>query len=502
VSGTDLSASSATALPEENERAGQATGPELADPRAPAGRRRSIAPLLVIADLVALGVAYLVTCFVVTPRATLSAEIALAVAVFACWVGAEVSGLYDRDLQRPDHSTVDEILAIGAIVTVAVWLSFVAALTVGEPLGDRDAAVFWALGIALVLAGRVAARSLFGGRRAYARRAVIVGAGDIGQLLARKLLQHPEYGIDLVGFVDAEPKQLRLELADIPMLGSRSDLLRVIDEYDVDHVVVAFSKDGHEELLGTVRSLRGRNVCVHVVPRLFEALGPSLDVHTVEGLPLLRLAGRHPSPMSVGFKRVVDVVGSIVLLVVLAPVLVLIALWIKIDSPGPVFFRQTRLGQEMLEFTIFKFRTMSLDTDDNAHRDYIRQIVDPGASPTANKLYKLERADAVTTVGRALRALSLDELPQLLNVLKGEMSLVGPRPCIPYETELFRPHHFERFAVPAGITGLWQVTARARSTFGEALELDVTYVHDWSFWLDVKLLLRTFLIAFRLGRTA
>jgi lipopolysaccharide/colanic/teichoic acid biosynthesis glycosyltransferase len=156
----------------------------------------------------------------------------------------------------------------------------------------------------------------------------------------------------------------------------------------------------------------------------------------------------------------------------------------------------------MQEFTIFKFRTMSLDTDDNAHRDYIRQIVDPAASPTSNNLYKLERADAVTVVGRALRSLSLDELPQLVNVLKGEMSLVGPRPCIPYETELFRPHHFERFAMPAGITGLWQVTARARSTFGEALELDVAYVHDWSFWLDVKLLLRTLLIAFRLGRTA
>ena len=461
-----------------------------------------MAPVLVLADLAALGVAYVITCFVVTPRATLSAEIALAVAVFACWVGAEVSGLYDRDLQRPNHSTVDEILPVGAIVTVAVWLSFVAALTVGESVGDRDAAVFWALGIALVLAGRVAARSLFRGRRAYARRAVIVGAGDIGQLLARKLLQHPEYGIDLVGFVDAEPKQLRVELAGIPMLGSRPDLLRVIDEYDIDHVVVAFSKDGHEELLGTVRSLRGRNVFVHVVPRLFEALGPSLDVHTVEGLPLLRLAGRHPSQMSFGFKRVVDVVGSIVLLVVLAPVLVLIALWIKIDSPGPVFFRQIRFGRGMQEFTIFKFRTMSLDTDDNAHREYIRQIVDPGASPTSNKLYKLERADAVTTVGRALRAFSLDELPQLLNVLKGEMSLVGPRPCIPYETELFRPHHFERFAVPAGITGLWQVTARARSTFGEALELDIAYVHNWSFWLDVKLLLRTFLIAFRLGRTA
>jgi exopolysaccharide biosynthesis polyprenyl glycosylphosphotransferase len=365
----------------------------------------------------------------------------------------------------------------------------------------RDATVFWALGIALVLAGRVAIRSLFKRRRAYVRRAIIVGAGDIGQLFGRKLLQHPEYGTELVGFVDAEPKQLRLELADIPVLGSRLDLLRIVDENDVDHVVVAFSNDGHEELLRTVRSLRDREVCVHVIPRLFEALGPSLDMHTVEGMPLLDLTTRHPSAASFALKRATDVVGSTVLLLALAPALALIAIWIKLDSPGPVLFRQTRLGRRMQEFTMLKFRTMSLDTEDSAHREYIRQIFDPGASPSSNNLYKLERADAVTAVGRVLRRLSLDELPQLLNVLRGEMSLVGPRPCIPYETELFRTHHFERFAIPAGITGLWQVTARARSTFSEALELDVAYVREWSFWLDVKLLLRTLLFVFRSGRT-
>jgi exopolysaccharide biosynthesis polyprenyl glycosylphosphotransferase len=466
------------------------------------GKRRSIRRLLVGADVSALAAAYVVACFALTGGTSLPAEIALAVTVFVYWAGAEASGLYERDLQRPNHSTVDEILPVGIVVTVAVWLSFVTALTVGDPVPGRDAAVFWALGIALVLVGRAATRALFKRRSAYVRRAIIVGAGDIGQLIARKLLQHPEYGTELIGFVDAEPKQLRRELADIPVLGARRDLLGVVDEYDVDHVVVAFSNDGHAELLRTVRSLRDREVYVHVVPRLFEVLGPSLDLHDVEGLPLLGLTTRHPSPVSFGLKRATDVVGSLVLLGALAPALALIALWIKLDSPGPVLFRQTRLGRRMQEFTMLKFRTMSVDTDDNAHREYIRQILDPGASPASNNLYKLERADAVTTVGRVLRRLSLDELPQLLNVARGEMSLVGPRPCIPYETELFRTHHFERFAIPAGITGLWQVTARARSTFGEALELDVAYVRDWSYWLDVKLLLRTLLFVFKGGRTA
>jgi lipopolysaccharide/colanic/teichoic acid biosynthesis glycosyltransferase len=142
-------------------------------------------------------------------------------------------------------------------------------------------------------------------------------------------------------------------------------------------------------------------------------------------------------------------------------------------------------------FTALKFRSMKVDTDDAEHRDYIQRTMSAAATLNANGTYKLSRSDAITPFGRALRKTSLDELPQLLNVLRGEMSLVGPRPCIPYETEFFRPHHFDRFQVPQGITGLWQVTARANSTFGEALEMDVAYVRGWSVGLDLSLLLRT-----------
>jgi lipopolysaccharide/colanic/teichoic acid biosynthesis glycosyltransferase len=145
----------------------------------------------------------------------------------------------------------------------------------------------------------------------------------------------------------------------------------------------------------------------------------------------------------------------------------------------------------MKEFTALKFRTMKVDTDASLHREYIRQTMLPGASGAENGLYKLAREDAVTPVGRWLRKTSLDELPQLVNVLKGDMSLVGPRPCIPYETEYFQPYQFERFDVPQGLTGLWQVTARANSSFGEALDMDVAYARGWSLGLDLRLLLRT-----------
>jgi lipopolysaccharide/colanic/teichoic acid biosynthesis glycosyltransferase len=142
-------------------------------------------------------------------------------------------------------------------------------------------------------------------------------------------------------------------------------------------------------------------------------------------------------------------------------------------------------------FTALKFRTMKVDTDDSEHREFIQNTMSANATLNTNGTYKLQRENEVTCFGRFLRKTSLDELPQLINVLRGEMSLVGPRPCIPYETEFFQPHHFDRFLVPQGLTGFWQVAARANSTFGEALEMDVSYVRGWSFGLDLRLIMRT-----------
>ena len=164
---------------------------------------------------------------------------------------------------------------------------------------------------------------------------------------------------------------------------------------------------------------------------------------------------------------------------------------VKLDSEGPVFFRQERLGLDMKPFTCLKFRTMHVDTDPEEHRAYVESIAASSASVNDNGMYKLTRESAVTPFGRWLRKTSLDELPQLVNVFMGDMTIVGPRPCIPYEVEYFRAHHVERFLVPQGITGLWQVSARANSTFGEALDMDVAYVRGWSLGLDLRLLFRT-----------
>jgi exopolysaccharide biosynthesis polyprenyl glycosylphosphotransferase len=324
----------------------------------------------------------------------------------------------------------------------------------------------------------------------------------VGQLVARKLAQHPECGLRVIGLVDAAPRAIRQELADLPLLGTPDHLATILSGSRAERVVVAFSRERDEELAEMARLARSLGVHVDVVPRLFDAVGPVGDVNHIEGLPLVSIYRNNHSQPARWMKRVIDVVVAAVVLVVTLPLFAWIAWRVKRDSAGPVFFRQTRLGAGQRSFTLLKFRTMSADTDDAAHREYVRQIMTPGASPTGNGLYKLDRRAEVTTFGAWLRRTSLDELPQLINVLRGDMSLVGPRPCLAYETELFEPHHFDRFLVPAGMTGLWQVTARARATLAEALDLDAAYARSWSLRLDLWLLIRTPIALLRGGTTA
>jgi exopolysaccharide biosynthesis polyprenyl glycosylphosphotransferase len=430
-------------------------------------------------------------------------ETAIFFASLPVWVlAAKLYGLYDRDEERATHSTADEVVSVFHLITVGVWFFFATSWLVGLNRPDQGKlAAFWLLAFVSVIGTRLLARALVRRHPAYVQNTLIVGAGDVGQLIGRKLLQHPEYRINLVGFADRHPKDLRRDIGTIDLVGGVDRVVDAVEEFGVDRVVVAFSEDRAEQLLELVRALRDHNVQIDVVPRLFDVVGPNSAVHAIEGLPLISVAQVRISRSSKLIKRCMDVAGSSVLLVLTAPLLVVIALLIRRDSPGPVLFRQTRLGIDMKPFTLLKFRTMHEGTGDAAHREYLKEIMSVDALPNENNLYKLERAEEVTRVGRWLRKTSLDELPQLLNVFRGDMSLVGPRPAIPYEVELYAPHHIDRFSVPAGLTGLWQVEARAHSTFAEALDLDVSYARGWSLGLDLRLLLRTPLLMFRRKET-
>jgi exopolysaccharide biosynthesis polyprenyl glycosylphosphotransferase len=458
-------------------------------------RRRGwlVRRLLLAADVVGLATAFALTRVLFGSLATMPArELALAASLPAWILAAKVYGLYDGDEERADHSTLDDVIGVFHLVTVGVWVVLFASWVTDtvEPSLHRLQA-FWLFAVLAITLSRSLARTIARRSVLYIQNMVIVGAGDVGQLIARKVIHHPEFGINLVGFVDDHPRERRPELEHIALLGPMDCLEEVVELLDIDRVVVAFSEASTAETIDLVRSLRDHDVQIDVVPRLFEVVGPNAAQHTIEALPLIGLPPVRLSRSSRVVKRIVDLIGASLLLLVTWPVILGVALLIRLDSPGPAFFRQTRLGLGMRRFTLFKFRTMRVDADDSLHRDYIRQTMSAGATTNGNGMYKLDRGDAVTRVGRWLRRTSLDELPQLINVLRGEMSLVGPRPCIPYEVEHFKPYQFERFLVPPGITGLWQVEARAHATFGEALDMDVAYARSWSLGLDLRLLFHT-----------
>ena len=464
-----------------------------------AGRGSIVRRRLGLADAAGLLFAFLVATLAFAEhgrsvdRVSTPVELGMFVLTLPVWLAlAKMLGLYERDEERADHSTSDELFGVVNLVTLGTWTVFMVAWATGmlEPQFARLVS-FWLLAILLVLASRAIARSLSRATPGYRQRAVIVGVGDVGQLVARKLHQHSEYSLDLLGFVDTgEPRSWRADI-DVPILGAIDELGELVERHSVERVIVAFARDPDAETMRVLRTLRDRDVTVDVVPRMFELVGPRATLHSLEGLPLVCLPPLHVARSARVLKRVVDVVGATVGLVLAAPLFAYIALRVRLDSDGPAFFRQVRLGENMRPFVTLKFRTMAIDTDDSAHREYVGAVMSSRTELGSNGIYKLEQPDAVTSFGGWLRRTSLDELPQLLNVLKGDMSLVGPRPCIPYEVENFQPHHYERFVVPQGLTGLWQVTARANSTFGEALEMDLAYVRGWSLALDLRLLLRT-----------
>jgi exopolysaccharide biosynthesis polyprenyl glycosylphosphotransferase len=318
---------------------------------------------------------------------------------------------------------------------------------------------------------------------------VIMGAGEVGQLIAYKLLQHPEYGINLVGFIDDQPKERREDLDHLALLGGIERLTSVVRLLDVERVIIAFSNDRREDILALVRELNEMNIQVDIVPRFFDVVGPGVDLHSVEGLPLISLRAPRLSRSSNFLKRGLDLSVAGAGLLALVPVFALVALAIKLDSVGPVLFRQVRMGARSRTFSIYKFRSMEIDAESRKHEiAHLNRHAREGGDP---RMFKIDVDPRVTRVGRLLRRLSIDELPQLYNVLRGEMSLVGPRPLILEEDAFVTDWALRRLDLKPGITGLWQVLGRNDIPFAEMVRLDYLYVTGWSLQQDLRLMLRT-----------
>ena len=454
----------------------------LAGAAVPPSRRDSVRRrLLAVADVAGLVAAYALMWLVAPPpHAEISERLALAGALPVWVLVNKLIGLYDRDANLIHKSTLDEFPRILLSIVMGASLAYMLAppLT-GFELARAQTAAF--VGFALltvpVLRGAVRAGVV---RRFQPERCVIVGSGLVADLVARKIAVHPEYGVKLVGFVDVRD-------SGVGNGSLLSDLERFEDtcrEFGIERIVIAFSTLSHEDLISVIRTSKQLNLKITVVPRLFEVIGHSVEVDQLEGMTLLGLRGFARTRSSLVLKRAIDFTAAFVGLLLMSPLLLVIALAIKLTSRGPVLFPQERIGRGTTPFRMLKFRTMVQGADGlKAGLAHLNESEAP--------MFKITNDPRITPVGRVLRRLSLDELPQLWNVLGGEMSLVGPRPLVPSEDDQVIGYHRERLDLTPGLTGPWQVLGRTNIPFQEMVKLDYLYVAEWSLWNDIKILLRT-----------
>ena len=331
---------------------------------------------------------------------------------------------------------------------------------------------------------------------------LIVGSNAEAEQTIAELRERRDLGYRVVGVISKEEYGVR-ELAGVGIVGDIDDLPDVVRRLAIQEVIITDDTLTSERLFESMMKIgRGHRVEFRFAPRLFELLPQKTSVDQIGVLPMVRLF-REPLTETERFiKRISDLVIALAALLILTPVLAAIALWIKLDSKGRVFFRQERVGMDGRVFLCYKFRSMRADADEEVHRHAYTKNIEGNEAANAGDhalpVYgKVKDDPRITKAGSFLRRASLDELPQLLNVLKGDMSIVGPRPPIPYEVEAYEPWHRKRLDMKPGITGLWQVSGRNRLTFGEMVRLDLYYIENWSLWLDLKIILLTLPAVFR-----
>jgi exopolysaccharide biosynthesis polyprenyl glycosylphosphotransferase len=317
-----------------------------------------------------------------------------------------------------------------------------------------------------------------------AHRAIIVGAGEIGRTVMRTVVARPGLGYRIVGFVDDNPEKGNSNIGRFEGLGPIKNLPTLIDDHDVDEVIITLPWMYHRKIMGVVRACERKNVRVHIVPDLFQMSLSRVDVDDLGGVPLVGVREVGFGQKVRAIKRALDIAGAALGLTLGAPLLGLIAAAIRLDSPGPIIFRQTRVGADGKQFEMYKFRSMVEGAEEEL--DELRDF-----NEVEGPIFKMRDDPRVTRVGRILRRFSLDELPQFWNVLRGDMSMVGPRPPLPSEVTEYIEWHKKRLEVRPGVTGLWQVSGRSLVSFDEQCLLDIYYIENWSLWLDFKVLLRT-----------
>jgi exopolysaccharide biosynthesis polyprenyl glycosylphosphotransferase len=393
-------------------------------------------------------------------------------------------GLYRTDQLSSWASAVSEIPRGVVAIMLLTWPIYgIAALLGVEPEIGTVFVTVAAMAVFSAIA-RVIVRAVLHRNPALRQRTLILGSGIVAGQVVAKIKSNDQFGLDPVGLVDNVVHDIGTP--DLPRFGGFSDLREIIELQSIDRVIIAFSQVSHEDLLEAIRACRDAGIAVDVVPRLFEFLDGIRSLDQIGGLPLLSIGAPVLASTMVAAKRILDVVGSLALLLLFSPVMIATAIAIKVESRGPVFFRQARAGRRNKSFNLIKFRSMYVDAEQRkAELDALNESED-------GVMFKIREDPRVTKVGAFIRRFSIDELPQLFNVLRGEMSLVGPRPLIFRETaHLEERWHLRRLELRPGITGPWQVYGRSDSPFQEMVRFDYQYVAGWSLARDIELLLAT-----------
>ncbi len=459
--------------------------------------RRAVALLTALSDIVLINVAFALAYFVryqlEWPRPVIDeyyVPYRTFVPIVALFTGVllltfQLEKVYEVRRGRP---WLDEVYAIINGTTNGVILLIVFFFVSGSPLYSRLIFLYAAVAVVVVLGlGRAVRNWILNALRRRGvgvDRVLVVGAGETGRTLMRNIVAQPELGYRIVGYVDDDPKKANGAVGRFSGLGTVDDLPRILASGNVDEVIITLPWTYHRKILRIVNECKRSDIRARIVPDLFQMSVRRLDLDNLNGLPLLSVQEPHISTSGQIAKRVLDILGAAVVLVVTAPFMALAALAIRLDSPGPILFRQERVGRGESRFTLYKFRTMYQGAEEQ-----LEQL--KAHNEASGPLFKMKNDPRITRVGRILRRMSIDELPQLYNVLKGDMSLVGPRPPLPREVEQYQDWHRRRLAVAPGITGLWQVSGRSDLTFDEMVLLDLYYIENWSLFLDFKILLRT-----------
>jgi exopolysaccharide biosynthesis polyprenyl glycosylphosphotransferase len=409
-------------------------------------------------------------------------------------------GLYRTRLRAP---VLDGVVPVLSAVSVAAMAVAMIGIYANGAIPDHFVRT-WLLAVATVGSARALlsfTQQWARARRLVAKPVLIMGAGVVGAQVARRLESHPEYGLVPVGFLDEDPRSVaEVGGRDVPVLGTVEDLDETVARTGVRNLIVAFSSVADARVSRLIQRCQELGVEVSVVPRMFDTINNRVGYDTVGGLPLMSFTAVNPRGVEFAIKHGLDRVLALTLLVLLSPVLIGAALAVRLSSRGPVLFRQRRVGRDGKAFDLYKFRSMRIRPGESAEEEdedssSLEFLLGGDTAPGG-----VEGDDRRTAVGRLMRRTSIDELPQLLNVLKGEMSLIGPRPERPEFVELFMNdivRYGDRHRVKSGITGWAQVHGlRGQTSLAERVEWDNYYIAHWSLGLDFKILALTFAALF------